>query len=94
LVSLGFEALFCRLKPMPRRSPELIRAQARLRSAHLLVQEFRARIAQLAREGKPTGDAKVSLEICQSALTELAEREARLRKERRDRYKSPKKPAG
>ena len=79
---------------MPKRSPELIRAQARLRSARLLVQEFRARIAQLAREGKPTADAKISLEIYESTLAELAEREARLRKERRGRFKSPKKPAG
>ena len=67
---------FCRLKTMPRRSPELIRAQARLRAARLLVQEFRPRIAQLAREGKSTADAKISLEICESALAELSEREA------------------
>jgi hypothetical protein len=79
---------------MPRRSPELIRAQARLRAARLLVQDSRARIAQLAREGKSTADAKISLEICESVLVELAEREARIRKERRDRYKYPKKPRG
>jgi hypothetical protein len=79
---------------MPRRGPELIRAQARLRAARLLVQEFRARIAQLAREGKSTADAKISLEICESALAELSEREARIRKERTARYKYPKKPRG
>jgi len=50
---------------MPRRSPELIRAQARLRAARLLVEEFRARIARLAREGKPTTEAEISLEICE-----------------------------
>ena len=75
---------------MPRRSPELIRAQARLRAARLLVQEFRARIAQLAREGKPTAEAEVSLEICESAMAELAKHEARILKERRERYKYPK----
>jgi hypothetical protein len=69
------------------------RAQARLRAARLLVRDFRAWIAQLAREGKSTADAKISLEICESALAELAEREARIRKERAVRYKYPKKPA-
>jgi hypothetical protein len=75
---------------MRRRSPELIRAQARLRAARLLVEEFRARIARLAREGKPTADAEVSLEICESAMAELAKHEARILKERRERYKYPK----
>jgi hypothetical protein len=75
---------------MPRRSPELIRAQARLKAARLLVEEFRARIARLAIDGKPTTDAEVSLQICESALAELAKHEARIRKERRERYKYPK----
>jgi hypothetical protein len=59
-----------------------------------LVQEFRARIAQLAREGKPTADAKISLEICESAVAGLAEQEERIRKERAARSKYPKKPRG
>jgi hypothetical protein len=75
---------------MPRRSPELIRAQARLRAARLLVEEFRARINRLAREGRPTAEAEISLEICESAMAELAKHEARIRQERRDRYKYPK----
>jgi hypothetical protein len=75
---------------MPRRSPELIRAQARLRAARLLVKEFRARIARLAIEGKPTTDAEGSLQICESALGELAKHEARIRQGRRNRYKYPK----
>jgi hypothetical protein len=37
---------------------------------------------------------RFSLEICESALAELAEREARIRKERTARYKYPKKPRG
>jgi hypothetical protein len=75
---------------MPRRTPELIKAEARLLSARLLVEEFRALIAQHEQEGKPTADARVSLLICESALEELAAREAYLRKERRNRYKYPK----
>jgi hypothetical protein len=38
---------------------------------------FAPRIAQLARDGESTADAKISLEICESALAEFAERSAR-----------------
>jgi hypothetical protein len=52
-----------------------------------------ARIARRAIDSKTT-DAEVSLQICESALAELAKHEARIRKERRERYKYPRKPEG
>jgi len=69
-----------------------MKAIARVSAARLLVRDFRARIVALAREGKPIADAKISLEICESALATLVEHEEAIRRARRERYRYPKKP--
>ena len=57
-----------------------------------MVNEFRQFIVSLAREGKPTAEAKLSLQTCESALAALVEQEDGIRKALRERYRYPKKP--
>jgi molybdate transport system regulatory protein len=77
---------------VPRHSPELKKAIARVSAARTLVNDFRKSIATSAREGKSVTDARISLEIYESALAALAKNELDLRLARRERYKYSKNP--
>jgi len=74
---------------LPRRSRELTLAMKRVAAARLLVDQYRARIAKLIREGKPATEQRDTLAICESALENLIEHERRIRKARREKYKKP-----